>query len=200
MRCTAVIIASLIAALALVGGCKSADFSGQSSRPQQKPPAPLPGPAPGPGSPRPPAPSPSSGNAEPNPLPSPSPADTQPTLPRPPAPPPNAVVQGSFTVYTIPSDPSPGQSYDIIIEVKLPAHVTSIDKNDLSGRVIGTDGYTQSIGSSADVFDAQDQRFTFVPGRATLTVPVPGAFDFVKDTIEVRSRTLNEGQTITITF
>lgn len=74
-----------------------------------------------------------------------------PVIPNPPAPilrPPgfiqpnsDAVQRGSFTVWTNPKDPKPGQYYDVIIEVKLPSNVTNYRESDLTGCIIGTDNY-----------------------------------------------------------
>ncbi len=60
--------------------------------------------------------------------------------------PPNATTRGSFTVWTVPRDPAPGQSYQVFIEVKLPPSVGDYQQSDLRGKVIGTDGYEQIFG------------------------------------------------------
>lgn len=57
----------------------------------------------------------------------------------------NAITRGSFTVWTEPRDPQPGQSYQIFIEVRLPASLSTYAQTDLSGTIVGSDGYEQSI-------------------------------------------------------
>ena len=124
-----------------------------------------------------------------------------------------AVTAGSFTAWTEPSDPRPDEDYVIVIEVKLPAAIKSLDKSDLAGVVIGTDGWRQPIGRSAlapDAVAVDDfgatvsldtlQEFYFDPGVAHLEVSGPGAVARVHDTIEVSSRVLAESQRIVIEF
>src|SRR5688572_11413770 len=59
---------------------------------------------------------------------------------------PGAIAQGSFTVWTVPQNPDPKMHYDIYIEVKLPANISSYAYDDLSGSVVGTDSYQRAIG------------------------------------------------------
>ena len=56
-----------------------------------------------------------------------------------------AVTKGSFTAWTVPKDPKPGQDYKIVIQIKVPETVKRYRIADLSGRVIGTDKYTLDI-------------------------------------------------------
>lgn len=112
----------------------------------------------------------------------------------------NTIVKGSFRVWTVPADPEPLMAYDIYIDVKLPSNATDYTKNDLSGAVIGTDGYEQPIGRDAVSVGIKSQRFESFPGRATLIISVPGALNLVKDTINIRSDLLNESQNIEIVF
>lgn len=110
------------------------------------------------------------------------------------------VVKGSFRVWTIPADPEPLMAYDIYIDVKLPSNVSTYSRNDLSGRVVGTDGYDQPIGRDALAVGIKSQRFESYLGRATLIISVPGALNLVKDTINIRSDLLSESQSIEIVF
>jgi hypothetical protein len=112
----------------------------------------------------------------------------------------DAVVKGSFRVWTIPADPAPLQDYQIHIDIKLPSNVNNYTKQDLSGRVTGTDGYQQTIGRDADDMGEMTQQFEALQGRATLVISVPGALNLVKDTININSTILSEEQDIEIVF
>jgi hypothetical protein len=118
-----------------------------------------------------------------------------------------AITKGSFTVWTVPADPTVMQNYQIVIEVKLPQISGSYQRADLSGRVIGTDSYTQSLadggglGGLPSIFgNIGGDDFVHTGNKARLTVWVPGAAQLVQDTIQVRSEVLQEDQTITIVF
>jgi hypothetical protein len=124
-----------------------------------------------------------------------------------------AVTKGSFTAWAEPSQPAPGESYLIIIEIRLPDDVKHYKLSDLSGEVRGTDTYFQKIpwdreapGASAVSFESGlkviDSR-TSVPVRrqkVQLVVKVPGAAKLVRDTIRIRSRRLQEDQRLTLVF
>jgi hypothetical protein len=109
--------------------------------------------------------------------------------------PPGAIVQGSFTVFANPPNPMEGQDYYVHVRVKLPATLSSYSRSDLSGTLVGTDGYTHTIG-----YDAYLEKFMSGQGSAELIIEVPGAFRGVNDTLRVTSRALNESQTISIRF
>jgi hypothetical protein len=110
-----------------------------------------------------------------------------------------AVTKGSFSVWTEPKDPNPGQNYRIVISVKLPTNVRAYRTNDLSGLVIGTDGYRLQIqkGLKEALTPA---KLTPVDGAVQVRVAVPGARKLVRDTIEVKSKFLKEEQQIEIEF
>lgn len=128
--------------------------------------------------------------------PSPPPVDNRTPAAAPPAPlPPGAIVQGSFTVFADPPNPMEGQDYYVHVRVKLPATLSSYSRSDLSGTLVGTDGYTHTIG-----YDAYLEKFMSGQGSAELIIEVPGAFRGVNDTLRVTSRALNESQTISIRF
>lgn len=126
----------------------------------------------------------------------------------------NAVTKGSFTAWAEPPRPSPHQAYWIFIEVRLPTTATSYQLNDLSGRLVGTDGYTRGVGrDSRGALDGaaapppwsgvgaipQDQ-FQVNGRTARIAVWVPGAEELVRDTVNIRSDVLNENQSLEIVF
>ena len=125
--------------------------------------------------------------------PTPAPVPVQPIAP----PPANAVVKGSFTVWANPAAPREFEPYKIHIQVKLPSNTKVYSKNDLSGTLFGTDDYRQVINQ-----EPEHQFFYFTPGSgfAEYVMLIPGAELGVNDRIEVRSRLINEAQTISITF
>lgn len=105
-----------------------------------------------------------------------------------------AITKGSFTVWTIPEDPEPGQNYHIIIQVKLPDRIKKYRRSDLSGTVIGTDGYRQYL-------PGVKRGYLPVKGnKAQVAIFVPAAASLVRDTIEVRSKILSEKQNLEIVF
>ena len=106
----------------------------------------------------------------------------------------DVVAKGSFSVWTVPEDPLPAQNYVIVIQIKLSKEVTHLRRSDLSGMLVGTDGYRQTIPGI---------RCGWMPvkgNQAQLGVFVPAAAKLVKDTINVRSKTLKETQTLEIVF
>ncbi len=109
----------------------------------------------------------------------------------------NAVTEGSFTVWTIPDDPIPGETYTIMIEVRLPEKVTRYPRHDLVGLVTGTDGWQQPLPGDAKPL----QQYLPVHNHAVqLEVDVPGALRRVRDTIELRSKLLKEEQVLNLVF
>jgi hypothetical protein len=105
-----------------------------------------------------------------------------------------AVTKGNFTVWTVPEDPEPRQSYIIVIEIKLPKKVTRYPLKDLSGLVVGTDGWKQPIPGKSQGFAR------VVDHKTQLEIMVPGARRLVNDTIRIRSRILKEQQVLLIVF
>ena len=105
-----------------------------------------------------------------------------------------AVTKGSFSAWTEPRDPDPGQHYVIIIQVRVPQAIREYRGSDLKGKVTGTDGYEQFIQfKTTDKFPVKD-------GAVEIRVPVPGAKKLVRDTIRIESRMLREKQTLKIVF
>jgi hypothetical protein len=86
--------------------------------------------------------------------------------------------------------------------------------SDLSGEVIGTDGFRLEIpfGKFRDrygtriqnrgqlTFPRRNDRVRVVDGSVQIVVDIPGATRLVKDTIDVKSRMLKEDQTLEIEF
>ncbi len=124
------------------------------------------------------------------------------------------VSAGSFSAWTVPKDPGPGEDYKIVIMVKVPEKRTLYPISDLSGEVIGTDGFRLEIpfGKFRDrygtriqsrgllAFPRRNDRVRVVDGSVQIVVDIPGATRLVKDTIEVKSRMLDEDQTLEIEF
>ena len=111
-----------------------------------------------------------------------------------------AVIKGNFAAWTQPADPAPFQNYFINITVKLPKGVTSYKQDDLSGLVIGTDGYMTPLGNYRGNKFPKKYYGKFDMDTKTLVVRVPGAKEKVKDTIQVESQVLGEKQQLEIVF
>jgi hypothetical protein len=105
-----------------------------------------------------------------------------------------AVTKGSFSAWTEPRDPEPGISYEIVIQYKLPRNVKVYRSSDLTGMVIGTDGYKQAIKFS------RNQTLDVKDGEVQVRIRVPGAQKLVRDTIRIASKVLREQQVIEIEF
>jgi hypothetical protein len=132
----------------------------------------------------------------------------------------NAVSKGSFMVYTVPATPRPREDYKIHIMVSLPQQErVSYTSDDLSGNIVGTDGFRYVISSgmyqgvnkqyyenpaSFPGFERYKniEEFRYYPekNRARLIVLIPGAAKMVKDTITISSHLLQESQTIDLVF
>ena len=140
-----------------------------------------------------------------------------------------AVTAGSFAAWTVPlgvdnlrrkirerrekpaepgDAPLEGEMYLITIRIRLPAGRSTYILSDLTGSVIGTDGYRQKIPEGVFVL-TRDGRLEKPPRTGKLDVKnrsidvvmeVPGAERRVKDTIEVKSKLLNETQKLTLEF
>ncbi|MEO2034055.1 MAG: hypothetical protein ABGZ35_18430 [Planctomycetaceae bacterium] len=124
-----------------------------------------------------------------------------------------AVTKGSFTAWTDPARPEPGQSYQIIIEVRLPDNIKRYRLSDLSGEVTGSDRYRQKLPfdsrtpSAARVTDGAEYKtvrrnmIVKVNGaKLQLAIRVPGAERLVKDRIRIKSRRLRENQELILVF
>lgn len=114
------------------------------------------------------------------------------------------------TVHGTPGEfPKVRQDYSIVIRIKVPDYKTYARISDFSGRVVGTDGYTQRIPDDAyffrlngDLIKARPSyKIPVVDGTVEILIRVPGAsFAEVRDTIRVYSRILDEEQEIELVF
>lgn len=126
-----------------------------------------------------------------------------------------AVTKGSFTAWTVPESPEPGERYRIIIQIKLPNDVKLYSLNDLRGKVVGTDDYTQNIpydttkrfavsytdeNKKEVLIKSRNERVKVRNNKVQLVVIVPGAGRLVKDTINLKSRRLREDHELTLVF
>lgn len=137
----------------------------------------------------------------------------------------NAIRAGNFSVWPWPiqayrlrgqvvhgkpgASPKALQDYSIVIRVRVPRTMKTISLHDFSGMVVGTDGYRQKIPEDAWFFDTRGnlirartgRKIPVINGTAELLIRVPGAASAeVKDSITVRSRTLDEEQKIELIF
>jgi len=121
------------------------------------------------------------------------------------------VTKGSFTVWTVPDDPVPGMNYAIVIQIRWRKGVGRVKVSDLSGRVIGTDGWNQSLplDSRVPTYALKQGQLvrlgptSYIPIKertSRLIIWVPGASQLVRDRISIRSNALKENQTLEITF
>ncbi len=76
------------------------------------------------------------------------------------SPPTASITQGSFTVWTIPEDPSPDENYQIQIQVEYPGDVSTIERGDLSGCIIGTDGFFNPILDRSELVSLEGLDYT----------------------------------------
>ncbi len=106
----------------------------------------------------------------------------------------HAVTQGSFSVWTEPANPEPGEAYKIIIQIRLPDGTRTYNLLDLEGVVVGSDGYRKPIpGAQRGVLPVSQGSVQFV-------VHVVSADEHVEDTVFVRSKLLKESQKLIIRF
>lgn len=133
----------------------------------------------------------------------------------------NAVRRGRFSAWTIPisqyrgdnpspgDSPRPGQHYHIVIQLELPESLRRYSVGDLTGSVVGTDGYRLQLPNRTYFFNDEGnleqatarRRLPIVDRKVQILVHVPGAkYAAVKDKIAVSSRRLVESQTIELVF
>ena len=118
----------------------------------------------------------------------------------------NAVVAGSFTAWTIPEDPRPGQDYALVIEIQLPEGTKTYRREDLSGLVKGSDGYKVRIPNGMEFngttwgYPRRAPVFRRNGDTARIMLFVRGAERLVVDRISVASRLLHERQQLEISF
>ncbi len=107
------------------------------------------------------------------------------------------VRKGSFTAWTVPEDPMPGQAYLIVIQIKVPKRVKRYSERDLTGFMRGNDGYSTPIG-----YNQRDRRYygRFDMKAKQFVIRIPGAEAEVRDKIHVESKILKEKQELEIVF
>ena len=106
----------------------------------------------------------------------------------------HAVSAGSFSVWTEPENPAPGEPYRIIIQLRVPEGTKKYPVNDLEGIVVGSDGYRKLIPGSLRGF------LPIHDGHVRLEVPIVSADENVEDTVQIRSRILREAQRLQLRF
>jgi hypothetical protein len=108
----------------------------------------------------------------------------------------SAVTKGSFTVWTEPEDPKPGEIYKILVQIKVQADLEKFPICDISGSVTGTDGYKDHFGgpNAKGFLPVKNQSVRFE------ALIVPGAAELVKDFIQIKSQLLKEEQQLEIKF
>ena len=118
-----------------------------------------------------------------------------------------AVTRGSFTAWTVPTDPLPRMNYMIVIQIKLPRRVRRYTVSDLTGIVIGTDSYRQIIPNGAMTTRNEvlvpitlNQELEIRSNQVQLLIRVPGGATLVRDRIDIQSKVLSEQQTLEIVF
>lgn len=109
-------------------------------------------------------------------------------------PPSRAKIVGAFSAWTEPEYPSPGEPYVIVIQVTLPERIKRYTSSDLSGVIMGADGYRKFIrGSNAE-------QLSIIEHTARIRVPVIGAERGRKDSIVIQSRILRQRQLIELNY
>lgn len=117
------------------------------------------------------------------------------------------IQQGSFAAWTVPADPRPGQDYVIVVEVMLPDETDQYLRSDLSGQLVGSDGYKVTIPDGREwnglgwLRPRRTPLFNRQGEKARIVFFVRGAQQaLVRDSIQIRSKLLNEQQKLQIVF
>jgi hypothetical protein len=109
----------------------------------------------------------------------------------------HAITKGSFSVWTEPEDPEPGEDYYIRVLVRMPSDwnpATKYRLRDISGMVTGTDGFKYTIQFKPN------ERVIAKEGAVQFQIFIPGSYKKVRDTIRIQSRLLKEKQVIELEF
>ncbi|HVV98842.1 MAG TPA: hypothetical protein VHB77_00810 [Planctomycetaceae bacterium] len=101
------------------------------------------------------------------------------------------VSKGSFTAWTVPEDPAPGETYSIVIQVDYGKAGKQQRWGDVTGTVVGTDGYRKTFNSKNSLY---------ISKAGQIIVKIPGAAENIRDVINVRSEILKESQQLEIVF
>jgi hypothetical protein len=113
--------------------------------------------------------------------------------PEPPAPA-HAVESGNFLVWSEPMMPIAGEPYSVFVRIRVPDRITRYPRSDLTGIVIGSDGYQKLIRDTRDGF------LPLVGHTATIVIPIVGATRPEADTLILRSRLLKQQKTIRLLY
>jgi hypothetical protein len=119
-----------------------------------------------------------------------------------------------FSVAAEPEEPSADQDYTIVISIRLPDAINEYPVDDLSGKLVCTDGFELEIpfgrfrGKYGTMIEIDGKTVTVrrgdsipvVDGVARLLVRVPGATNLVRDHIELRSELLGKQAVLDIEF
>jgi len=106
----------------------------------------------------------------------------------------HAVTAGSFSVWTVPDNPAPGEPYRIVIQIRLPEGTEKYSVADLEGIIVGSDGYQKMIPGAFRGY------LPIIDGRVKMEVHVVSADLRVEDTVFVKSKMLREAQRLKIRF
>jgi len=106
----------------------------------------------------------------------------------------NAVTAGSFSVWTEPENPDPGEPYKIIVQIRMPDGIDRYSIADLEGVVVGSDGYQKLIPGNVRGF------LPIENGHVRFEVHIVSADENVQDTVFVRSKVLREAQKLQLRF
>ena len=106
----------------------------------------------------------------------------------------NAVTAGSFSVWTEPENPDPGEPYKIVVQIRVPDDTDRYSVADLDGVVVGSDGYQKMIPGNVRGFLPVEN------GHVRFEVHIVSADENVQDTVFVRSKVLREAQKLQLRF
>lgn len=106
----------------------------------------------------------------------------------------NAVTAGSFSVWTEPENPDPGEPYKIVVQIRVPNDTDQYPVTDLDGVVVGSDGYQKMIPGNVRGFLPVEN------GHVRFEVHIVSADENVQDTVFVRSKVLREAQKLQLRF
>jgi hypothetical protein len=111
-----------------------------------------------------------------------------------------AVTSGSFTVWTVPSDPLPNRPYLIVVQLRVPKELKVFPKSDLKIDVSGSDRFHLQLPDPRRNFKLLGN-LRVINGTTQIAIPIPGAPSLTRDVIRIESREiLGEAQTLQIEF
>jgi hypothetical protein len=105
-----------------------------------------------------------------------------------------AVSSGSFLVWVEPAVPFAGEPYCVYVQIRLPERIKRYPRTDLTGVLIGSDGYRKSI-SGPERGD-----IPLIANTATIVIHVVGAARPEADTLVIRSKLLRQQKTIRLVY